>query len=230
MGDNQSAGYNNASSLSNTVVKDLKSQYGKGPQVFDENLYTGLSDQTRGQINTGMGQVAANQSGFLSDVAGGGWLGGNQNPYFEANLAQSKDNAFRDVNALFTGSGRFGSGSHVAKATDTLGNMENTARMQNFEDEYARAVQAQGLLGANTAAGLGYSGMLDADAQAQQMGEFDQFTRKTQAPFQHASNTLGLLTASQGAPGLQYQKPVWETLLGAGATVAGTALGAYAGG
>lgn len=228
MGDNQSAGYNNASQLSNTVVKDLKSQYRKGPQVFDENLYTGLSDETRGLIDTGMGQVASNNNGFLSDVAGGGWLGGNQNPYFEANLAQSKDNAMKDVNALFTNSGRFGSGSHVGKAVDTLGNLENSARMQNFEDEYARAVQAQGLLGANTAAGLGYAGLLDADAQAQQMGEFDQFTRRTQAPFQHASNTLGLLTASSGAPGLQYQKPWWETALGTAATAAGAYMGSGA--
>jgi hypothetical protein len=224
MGATDNKGYDAAKGLGTGIIGNLQTEYAKGPQVFDQSLYKPMSGETTGLIGQGLGDINAQRGGVVGDVAAGQWLGGNANPYFEANLAQSKDNAMKDVNALFTTSGRFGSGSHVGKAVDTLGNLENTARSQNFENEYARMMGAQGALQQGTATGLGYTGMMDADAQAKQLGDFDLFTRQTQAPFQQAGDYLGLLNASANAPGVAKEKPWWESVLGAGMGLAGSYL------
>lgn len=228
MGATDNKGYDKAKSLGTGIISNLQSEYAKGPQVFDKSLYTPMSGATTGLIGQGLGDVANMRSGVVGDVAGGGWLDG-ANPYFEKALNRTRENVGMDVNSTFNSSGLFGSDLHAKGLAEGLGNVENDARMANFENEYGRMMGAQGALRDGTAAGLGYSGMMDADAQAKQLGDFDLFTRKTQAPFQMAGDYLGLLNASANAPGVAKETPWWQSALGYVAGNAGQALKMFGG-
>jgi hypothetical protein len=59
--------------------------------------------------------------------------------------AKAGQDTLNDVNGIFTGSGRFGSGSHVGNATEELGNVYAGMDMQNYENRLAR------MLGGNQA-------------------------------------------------------------------------------
>jgi hypothetical protein len=220
MGATDNKGYDAAKGLGTGIIGNLQSEYAKGPQVFDKSLYTPMSGETTGLIGQGLGDVANMRGGVVGDVAGGQWLGG-ANPYFENALARTRENVGMDVNSTFNSSGLFGSDLHAKGLAQGMGNVENDARMANFENEYGRMMGAQGALQKGTATGLGYSGMMDADAQARQLGDFDLFTRQTQAPFQQAGDYLGLLNDSADAPGVAKEKPWWESVLGAGLGLAG---------
>lgn len=228
MGSTNNQGYEASKRLGTQIVGDLGREYGKGPQTFNQSLYTPMSDTTKGLIGQGLGDLSTMRSGTLGDVAGGGWLEG-ANPYFEGMLDRTRENVGLDVNSTFNANGLFGSDLHAKGLAEGLGNAELGARASNFENEWNRMLGAQGALNQGTALGLGYAGLMDQDTQNQRLGEYDLHTRQTQAPFQNASNYLGLLNANQNAPGIAREKPWWETLLGAGMGLAGSYLsGGYA--
>ena len=82
-------------------------------------------------------------------------------PGYAALRAKAGDDTLRDVNAIFTSSGRFGSGSHVGNATESLGNVYAGMDMQNYENRLGR------LLGGNQAlAGIGQTAMGNAAGAA----------------------------------------------------------------
>jgi hypothetical protein len=75
-------------------------------------------------------------------------------PGYAALRAKAGQDTLRDINALTTASGRFGSGSHIGKATEELGNVYAGMDMQNYENRLGR------MLGGNQAlAGIGQTAM-----------------------------------------------------------------------
>jgi len=84
-------------------------------------------------------------SGILKDVAGGKYLAKGGNPYLEGALRSTRDDILKDVGSQFTSSGRFGGGSYVDKAVDSLSTAENTARLGQYNQDYGNMIQALGL-------------------------------------------------------------------------------------
>lgn len=175
-----------------TLGHDTNAAYGKGPAVFDQSLYAGLTDQTRGLLDSSL-------SSPITDVAGGGWLD-QGNPYFEQMLAQTQDNTRDAVNRQFSASGRFGSTSHIDDLTSSLADAEIRARYGNFDNEYNR------MLGAQQQA-IGLSGMLDSDAQQQLTGENDLFRRQNDANLKHIQDYMGLFNSGTQSGTFQETNP-----------------------
>lgn len=116
-----------------------------------------------GQFNT-PGAVERN----LMGVANGDYLNGG-NPYFEANLARTLNDATSGFNAGLGASGRLGSNLHTQALSEGLGTISNQARGQQYETERDRQVQAASLV---DAAGLSrLQGGQNAYGQAFGMGQ-----------------------------------------------------------
>lgn len=225
-GNDENRGFKAAQDLGQSVISDLGKSYATGPKTYNQPLSTPYSSETMGFLNQGMADVQANRGGVNGQIAAGGWLNGG-NPYFENALTQTRNNVSTDVNSTFNANGLWGSDLHAKGLAEGMGNVENNARLGNFENEYARMMGAQGAQQQGTATGLGYSGLLDSKAQEGRLAEYDLFNRQTNAPYEFQSKYLGLLTGGQTAPGLQEQQPWWQTLLGYGANVAGNALSLF---
>lgn len=190
----------NKDKFSDQFATNILAGLNQGPAVFDQSLHAGLGDETKGLIDTGL-------AGVMGDVAGGNWLDGG-NPYFEQNLNRSLDNAATRVNSMFSNSGRLGSTEHVQDLSEGLANAENTARMQNFETEYGR-------MGDALRTNLGLAGLLDADQQAQLLGENDLFRRQNDAALTHTGNWMNLLNSgTQDATVVEPENPFLNILGG----------------
>ena len=205
-----------------TLFSDLMKVYGQGPKVFGESLSTPYSEATSGLIDQGLGDVQSQRNGVVGEVAGGGWLDGG-NPYFEQALGRTRENVSTDLNSTFNASGLFGSDLHAKGLAEGMGNVENDARMANFENEYNRMMGAQGAMQQGTATGLGYGNMLDSKAQEQQLANYDLFNRQNNAGFEHVAKNLGVLTGGQGGAQENTNQPVtiWDILGGAASGIGG---------
>lgn len=259
----------NPETFGKEIGAGVQNAFQAGNRVYNNPLYAGLSAQTNAGIDSLYNTASKSQGMFdgasafaqglidksgapsltesnLMDVAKGEYLNG-ANPYFEANLAKAKDSTYADVMASLGGSGRTGSTIHMDELTGALGNLDNTARGQQYETERDRQMQAlaaiegqrqQGVsnaMGAATALPGLYSASLlpgqtmtqagqmrDADAQAKLMADYDLFER--QDPYSHLSKYADLLTGIQGNQGVAAkpkETPWWQTALGAATTIAG---------
>lgn len=122
-----------------------------GGQNAQQGYLPGFIDQLKGGF--GAGQTA------LTASANGSMLGSN--PYLDSVLKTAGQRTADQVNAQFSGAGRFGSGAHTGVLTDRIGQQETQARMQNYDAERTRQMQAAGLLQGEGALGAGMAGQLD---------------------------------------------------------------------
>lgn len=219
------------------LLKGLQGATSSGTKVFGQTLYPGLSSTTQGGLNSLVS--GANPAGYQSsiggaisdfgDVAAGNRFGTND-PGYQALRAKAGEDTLRDVNALFTGSGRFGSGSHVKNATESLGNVYAGMDYQNFQNDQARQMAAAGMLPqlqqayqlpAQTQLQAGQ--IMDADALARRQAENDLFRRQSDAPWDTLAKGSSILagTAPYGGQTQSTEVPWWAAGLGIGTGLAG---------
>lgn len=170
--------------------------------------------------------TAANNPNFTSGIAGalssyGNRAAGNElglnDPLYAQQRQNMTDDVLTDVNSIFTGSGRFGSGSHVGRATDQLVKSLNPIDIAQRTESYGRQSEAANMLPQLFAAGQLPSSIqqsvgasMDADAQAKEGGVWNYLNRAT-----------GTLSGAAGAAGTNTTTttpttPLWQSLLGLG--------------
>ena len=86
-----------------------------------------------------------NAYNLLNKTAQGDFL--NSNPYLDKNINDTANDVGARTNALFAASGRYGSGAHAVNLTNTLGTLENNARLSNYQTERQNQLGAQNSLG-----------------------------------------------------------------------------------
>lgn len=190
-----------------TLLKGVQSEYGKGPSTFNQQLYTGFGNGTQNALNGTLSasnnadytQGINNSIGQTSNIAGGAYLNGG-NPYFQANLDKTLNDTASGINASLGGSGRLGSNLQVQSLAEGLGNVSNTARSQNYENEYSRMMQAQqalpGLYQASllpSATQLQVGQMNDANSLAQRQAEYELWSRQNNAGWDSLSKASAIL-------------------------------------
>lgn len=110
--------------------------------------------------------VAGSRQGYgqglseLMATAGGQRMTGN--PYLDQALSNASRRTADQVNAQFSGAGRYGSGAHTGVLTDRLGELETSARMGQYNTERQNQLGA-----ANTLLSGGYQGVSAAGAADQ---------------------------------------------------------------
>lgn len=228
-------------STTTKLLGSLQSQMDKGTAVFGQSLQPGAGQTTQNSWASTLG--AANNPAYSSGVSGAtadfaDAAAGNQYGANDAYYAQKSDDTLRDVSAMFTNSGRFGSGSHVDTATTALGNVNN----ENIAADRAWQMQAAGALPSLYAAGLAPSGIMgavgaeqDANALALRQGEADLFDRRENVGWKTLGNSTSILAGNAGNSGSTTTSttpvaPWWSQALGYMANNAGQAAKMYAGG
>lgn len=241
MGDVQtgsSSTQNNSAAVRGTIDKlatGVGNAYTAGPKVFNESLYAGVGPTTQSAwANT---LSAANNPGYANSVNGalssfgniakGDYLN-NGNPYFEQNLQKTLNDTSSGINASLGSSGRLGSNLHLQSLSEGLGNVSNTARMQQYETERDRQVQAAGMLPGLYQAGLAPSAIQgqvgaaqDANSQAALQGRYDLATRQNNAQTDLLAKLSSILAGNAAASGSTTSNsvPWWQAALGTAATV-----------
>lgn len=219
------------------LMKGLQGAYDSGVKVFDQSLYPGVGGTTQqgwqttlnAANNPAYSQGVGGAIGDFGDVAAGNRFGMNDPGYAQLR-AKAGEDTLRDVNAIFTQSGRFGSGSHVNNATESLGNVYAGMDYQNYQNDIARQQAAAGMLPglyqASLAPGMTQGAVgaaQDADALAARQAENDLFRRKADAPWDALSRGSSILSGSAGAGGstTSQEIPWWAAAAGLGSTIAG---------
>lgn len=163
------------------TILDNAQKYGADTSMFTPSFSDATKNAAQSFINLGTNPTAQQgllpslisgaQQGFgtgnqtLMTTASGGMLGSN--PYLDSVLASASQKAADKVNSQFAGAGRFGSGAHTGVLGDTLGAIETNARMQNYDTERARQLNAAGLLANQGIQGAGLAGQLDTSNATQ---------------------------------------------------------------
>jgi len=180
--------------FSNLLGADTASLYKNAPQVNQELQYGGLSGQTTAGLNGLYGAAANNGAGVQAANAYNTALIGADpnaaNPYFEANLQQTLQDAGTGVNAALGANGRYGSSVHVNQLGSTLGNLSNQARQGQYQYQQGRIDNAanqagslyqNSLLPYQTQLGVGQA--FDADRQAAITARDQLFQNNANAPW-----------------------------------------------
>lgn len=141
----------------------------------------------------------------FADAAAGNQYGAN-----DAYYDQLSDNTMRDVGAMFTNSGRFGSGSHVETAVKALGDVNNA----NIAADRAWQAQAASALPAMFSAGQMPGAVQTAIGQDQRA-----------APWYNLGQASSILAGTAGAGGststmTQPAAPWWQAPVAIGGTLA----------
>lgn len=188
--------------LGTTIMSDASRTYAQGPKVNPISTYTPFGQATTDTINSSM---AANR-GFAS-----GANLGNGNPFLNAQLQQTRDNVLKDLGSQFTSSGRFGGGSYIDTATNSLANAENSARFGQYNTDVAQMMQAQGQ-------NLGMSNLLDQKAAEKTAADRAMWDAQNNQGYNHIASYMNLMQGGKDST----NKPVsiWDILSGVG-TVAG---------
>lgn len=219
------------------LMKGLQGAYDGGVKVFDQSLYPGVGDTTKNAWANTLEAVnnpaySSAMNGAISDfgdVAAGNRFG-MADPGYAALRAKVGDDTLTDVNSIFTGSGRFGSGSHVKNATSELGNVYAGMDYQNHQNDIARQQQAAqmmpGLLQGAALPGTmqgAVGAAQDADALAARQGANDLFRRQNDAPWEALARASSTLSGTAGAGGTESSQniPWWAAAAGLGSTIAG---------
>jgi len=225
----------NVTATQNKLLTGLQSTYDAGVKPFEKSLYAGAGDTTQSAWNMGLG--SANQPAFTSGISGamtdfGEVAAGNRfgmdDPGYAALRAKAGQDTLRDVGSAFTSSGRFGGGSYVDQATESLGNVYAGMDYQNYQNDIQRQQQAAqmlpGLYGAAQlpASAMGAIGAAqDQDSQAQLMAENDLFRRTNDVGWDRDARASSVLAgtaagAGQETTNIEPATPWWQTM-GAGA-------------
>lgn len=152
-----------------TIGNQLNSQLSAGVRPYDQSMVPGLSGQTAQGVNS----LSNNPNNSAFSGAMGSTIGdfgaiasgkrfGMDDPGYATLRAKAGDDTLRDVNSMFTTSGRFGSGSHVDTATEALGNVNAGMDYQNYQNDQQRQMQAASML-----PGLYQGSQLPGQAQLQ---------------------------------------------------------------
>lgn len=204
------------------LLTGLQSQYDKGSAVYGQSLQPGAGATTQQSWASMLG--AANNPTYSAGVAGAtadfaDAAAGNQAGANDAYYRQLSDDTLRDVNAQFTSSGRFGSGSHVGTAVSAMGDVNNA----NVAADRAWQMQAAGALPSMYSAGMAPSAAMgaigaeqDANALKLRQGEADLFDRTNNAKWNDLSRATSILSGNAGASGSTTTsttptRPWWET-------------------
>lgn len=196
--------------------------------VFNQSQYPGMGATTQNALGSILGNAdPGGYSGFINNAMGefGDIASGNRfgmdDPGYAQLRAKLGDDTLKDVNSIFTQSGRFGSGSHVDTATSSLANALAGLDYGNYQNDIARQERAMaalpGLYSASQLPGqtqLAVGQLQDADALATRQGEMDLFDRTKNADYRRALEVLGAFTGSQDAAGLREEPDFFQLLLG----------------
>lgn len=211
-------------------LKDILSKaqtYGADQSIwnptFSSNTTSGIAGlgQLGQQSSFGAGtirsQVGADQMAGgvgrdeLSKTASGGYLNGN--PYLDSVLSKSSQDTADQVNAQFSGAGRYGSGAHTGVLAREIGGLNQQARLGEYDKERGYQVNAAGSLNGQGLQSAALSPTADsADAQ-QQMLQIQAGQMQDQ-----------MAQAQRQAPiaGLNWQTGVTAPIAGLGGTANGT--------
>lgn len=227
-------------STTTKLLSGLQGQVDKGTAVFNQSLNPGAGATTQNSWasmlsaanNPAYSQGVAGATADFADAAAGNQFGAN-----DAYYKQLGDDTLRDVNSMFTSSGRFGSGSHVDTAVKALGDVNNA----NIGADRAWQMQAAGALPGMYSAGMAPAGVQagvgaaqDANSLALRQGENDLFRRQNDAGWSTLGQATSILSGNAGA-GTQQQStttptaPWWSQALGYVAGNAGKAMSVFGG-
>jgi hypothetical protein len=184
----------------------------------------------------------------LMSVAKGEQMG-VEAPGYARLREKALDDAMTGVGAAFLTNGRYGStvmgDAAGGAATDVLAGMDYT----NYQNDIARQERALGAIEgtrqqgvsnrASAAAAMpGYAQamllpgqvttaagqVLDADAQAARLADYDLWTRQNNARTEQIAQFASILNGSQGMPGTEKETPWWQSMLGGATALAGAFL------
>jgi hypothetical protein len=127
-----------------------------GADVARNKIIQGLKDNTLQDRSNEIYNTQSASENNLQDAASGKYLSG-ANPYMDELIAKSQRDASNQVAAKFAASGRYGSGNFATAIADTTGRIATEARMQDYEQERARQMQANQQIDAAKMARLGES-------------------------------------------------------------------------
>lgn len=171
----------------NKLLGGINSAYDKGPSVFNESLYAGLGGTTNQGLQSLIGSAGnpAYSQGVqgaiqsFGDTAAGKNIG-VQAPGYQAVRDNLSSDIMGQVGSSFASQGRFGGGSYVDKATDSLTSGLGALDMDQYNNGLDRQVQAAGMLPGlydalqKPASTLLSAGAIqDADKQAALQGRYD---------------------------------------------------------
>ena len=178
-----------------TIFSDASKTYLQGPKVNPISQFTDYGATTKGLIN---GAIANNNAlqgnSALTGMASGAYLG-NGNPYLNQQLQQTRDNVLKDISSQFTNSGRFGGGSYIDTAVNSLANAENSARFGQYQNDIGNMFNAQNQLAQGNATALGYSNLLDQKAAEKTAADRAQWDATNNAGYNHIAQYLNLLNS-----------------------------------
>lgn len=152
-------------------VADAFARQGQtGADVARNALTVMMRDKTLEGRSADIWNTQSSAEQNLRDVAGGKYLTG-ANPYMDELINRSSQDAANQVASRFASSGRYGSGQFSRAVADTTGRIATEARMQDYEQERARQMQASQAIDAARLARQGLSVQTFAGAKAMK-GQF----------------------------------------------------------
>lgn len=92
--------------------------------------------------NNGIGAPMQSALSYLTPYASGQYL--NNNPYLDAIINKSLQDATDKVNAQFSSAGRYGSGAYAGTLGKELGNIATNARYQDYVNQQGNQLNAIG--------------------------------------------------------------------------------------
>lgn len=191
-----------------TLLEDLQytsnQQKGEGTPA---TLTGGWNSQLTAAQNPAYAAGVGGAMTDFADVAAGKRFGQND-PGYAALRAKAGDDTLRDINALTTASGRFGSGSHIGTATEALGNVYAGMDYQNYQQDIARQQNAAQMLPQIFAAGQAPGSVQAGVGQQMQ-----------QQPWYNLGQASSILAGTSGAGGQTSttttpSTPWWQTGIG----------------
>lgn len=223
-----------------TIGNQLNTQLSAGVKPYTGSMVPGMSSQTTAGVNS----LTNNPNNSAFSGAMGSTIGdfgaiasgqrfGTDDPGYAAMRAKAGDDTLRDVNSMFTSSGRFGSGSHVGTATEALGSVNAGMDYQNFQNDQQRQMQAASMLPS-----LYQGSQLPGQAQlqaGQTMDAYNAAKAQDAARIFDETNNQGWNTLQRGSAVFSGTAPVsgttqtntqpatpwWQQVLGAGAVGSG---------
>lgn len=181
-----------------------------GPKVTDtaSNVINNmLTNQKLGKRGQELWDTQSTSERNLQDTAAGKYLTG-ANPYMDELIAKGQRDAANQVAAKFAASGRYGSGNFATALADTTGRIATEARMQDYEQERARQMQANQQIDAARMARLGLANQATVANWQLKQGAAGQA-----AALDQARQTLAYMPylTKLGAGQVQDEAP-WKTL------------------
>jgi hypothetical protein len=152
MGDNKEVSTNEPSNPEvnptlSRILQGVRSNVDNNPTtqpMTEKGWYSQLSAAQNPAYAAGVNGATAD----FADAAAGNQYGANDAAY-----AKLSDNTLRDVNSMFTNSGRFGSGSHVETAVNAMGDVNNANIAADRQWQTQAASALPGLFSAGQAPG-----------------------------------------------------------------------------